>query len=93
LLREIGVAPRALAYPVGKPVAHESEIRDELTRAGYVIAFTNGTGPTPIGGHVDPYGISRHMVDRGASDAYCLAVLTLPSLAAKHAWRLDHHMT
>jgi peptidoglycan/xylan/chitin deacetylase (PgdA/CDA1 family) len=93
LTRELGAAPRALAYPVGKPVGRESEIRSELTRAGYVIAFTNGTGPTPIGGHVDPFGISRHMVDRGASDAYCLAVLTLPSLAAKHAWRLDYRAT
>ena len=93
LVRELGVAPRALAYPVGKPVARESGIRRELSRAGYVIAFTNGTGPTPIGGLVDPFGISRHMVDRGASDAYCLAVLTLPSLAAKHSWRLDHRAT
>ncbi|HEX4339228.1 MAG TPA: polysaccharide deacetylase family protein [Polyangiaceae bacterium] len=93
LVRELGSAPRALAYPVGKPVARESEIRGELARAGYTIAFTNGTGPTPLDGHVDPFGISRHMVDRGASDAYCLAVLTLPSLAAKHAWRLDHRAT
>lgn len=91
LARELGAAPRALAYPVGKPIARDSQIRNELARAGYVIAFTNGTGPTPIGGLVDPFGISRHMVDRGASDAYCLAVLTLPSLAAKHSWRLDHH--
>jgi len=93
LARELGAPPRALAYPVGKPIARESRIRSELSRAGYVIAFTNGTGPTPIGGLVDPFGISRHMVDRGASDAYCLAVLTLPALAARQAWRLDQQET
>jgi peptidoglycan/xylan/chitin deacetylase (PgdA/CDA1 family) len=90
LARELGAPPRALAYPVGRPIARDSLIRSELSRAGYVIAFTNGTGPTPIGGPLDPFSISRHMVDRGASDAYCLAVLTLPSLAARHAWRLDN---
>jgi peptidoglycan/xylan/chitin deacetylase (PgdA/CDA1 family) len=83
LKRELGVAPRAIAYPVGAPVARDPQIRRELIRAGYTIGLTNGAGPMPTDRGVDPYDMSRQMVDRGSSDAYHLTMLALPSLARR----------
>jgi len=90
LRRELGRAPRALAYPVGNPIARDSRIRTALARAGYVVGLTNGTGPTPIGKLVDPFGIGRHTVGVGSSDAYRMTILAMPALAPRHRRPLEN---
>jgi peptidoglycan/xylan/chitin deacetylase (PgdA/CDA1 family) len=88
LERELGERVRALAYPVGNPVENASPIRVALKKAGYEIGFTNGTGPTPLWGRVDPFNIRRQMVDRDFADPYFLGILAVPFLAPRHAWHL-----
>ena len=90
LRRELGEAPRALAYPVGNPIARDSRIRTALVRAGYVVGLTNGTGPTPIGKLVDPFGIGRHTIGVGSSGAYWMTILAMPALVPRHRSPLDN---
>ncbi len=86
LLRELDEPPRALAYPIGKPLEPASPIRAAMQRAGYTIGLTNGTGPTPTWGRRDPYDIRRQTVARNLSVPYLLSILALPPLAPKHPW-------
>lgn len=86
LERELGEAPRALAYPVGKPLKPGSPIRAALARAGYQIGLTNGTGPTPTWRRCDPYDIRRQTVGRDLPLPYLLSILALPPLAPKYPW-------
>jgi peptidoglycan/xylan/chitin deacetylase (PgdA/CDA1 family) len=86
LERELGESPRALAYPIGKPVHHTSPIRAALRQAGYRIGLTNGTGPTPTWGRCDPYDIRRQTVARELSTPYLLSILAVPPLAPRHPW-------
>ena len=88
LRRELGAPARALAYPSGNPVGPVSPVRAALEKAGYEIGLTNGTGPTPIGGGVDRFGIRRQTIDRGLSNAVFLTILALPRLAPRHPWHL-----
>lgn len=86
LERELGVAPRAVAYPIGKPLHPTSPIRAALGRAGYQIGLTNGTGPTPTWRRCDRYDIGRQTVARDISVPYLLSILALPPLAPRHPW-------
>ncbi len=88
LERELGEPVRALAYPVGNPLVGGSPIRAALAKAGYEIGFTNGTGPTPLWGRVDPFDFRRQTIDRGIAYPYFLGILALPFLAPKHPWHL-----
>jgi peptidoglycan/xylan/chitin deacetylase (PgdA/CDA1 family) len=83
---ELGEAPRALAYPVGKPLTDSSPIRGALVKAGYQIGLTNGTGPTPTWGRRDPFNIRRQTVARDLSTPFLLSILAVPPLAPKHPW-------
>lgn len=86
LERELGVRPRAVAYPIGKPLHPTSPIRAALGRAGYQIGLTNGTGPTPTWRRCDRYDIGRQTVARDISLPYLLSILALPPLAPRHPW-------
>jgi peptidoglycan/xylan/chitin deacetylase (PgdA/CDA1 family) len=85
---ELGEPVRALAYPVGNPLEDPSPIRVALKRAGYELGFTNGTGPTPLWGRVDPFNIRRQTVERDFAEPYFLGILALPFLGPKHPWHL-----
>jgi peptidoglycan/xylan/chitin deacetylase (PgdA/CDA1 family) len=87
LERELGEPVRALAYPVGNPLEGASPIRAAIRKAGYEIGFTNGTGPTPLWGRVDPFNIRRHMVERDSAESYLLGILAIPFLAPRHPWQ------
>ena len=90
--RELGEAPRALAYPIGKPLGQSSPIRAALSQTGYQIGFSNGTGPTPTWGRRDPFDIRRQTVARDLTTTFLLSILAVPPLAPKHPWhqvRLD----
>jgi peptidoglycan/xylan/chitin deacetylase (PgdA/CDA1 family) len=84
LQRELGEPARALAYPVGNPLDTASPIRAALKKAGYEIGFTNGTGPTPLWGRVDPFNIRRQMAERDFVEPYFLGIMAIPFLAPKH---------
>jgi peptidoglycan/xylan/chitin deacetylase (PgdA/CDA1 family) len=86
LQQQLGQAPRALAYPIGKPLQPASPIRAALVRAGYQIGLTNGTGPTPTWRRCDPYDIRRQTVGRDLPLPYLLSILALPPLAPRHPW-------
>jgi peptidoglycan/xylan/chitin deacetylase (PgdA/CDA1 family) len=89
LQRELSEPARAVAYPVGNPLDSASPIRTALKKAGYEIGFTNGTGPTPLWGRVDPFNIRRQMVERDFVEPYFLGILAIPFLAPKHPWHLN----
>lgn len=72
---------RAIAYPVGRAVAHVPAIRAALQRAGYALGFSNATGVNYRLRQVDPLAIRRLAVDRGASDAFFRGSLAIPPLA------------
>lgn len=80
LKREIGVPARAIAYPVGTPLGPSSPVRTALARSRYEIGLTNGTGPTPVEGVLDRFGIRRHTVGLELSNALFLTMLALPQL-------------
>jgi peptidoglycan/xylan/chitin deacetylase (PgdA/CDA1 family) len=82
--REVGEAPRALAYPVGSEIARSSPIRAALDRAGYELGLSNGTGANLVDAKVDRFNIRRHAVGLDVSESYLLAMLTMPALAQKH---------
>lgn len=88
LARELGRPPRAIAYPVGRPIASEPRIRAAIEAAGYRIGFSNNTGvnrmwPTRLRGvwPVDRLDIRRLSTDRSMSDAMFGAQLAIPRLA------------
>jgi peptidoglycan/xylan/chitin deacetylase (PgdA/CDA1 family) len=86
LRRELGEPARAVAYPVGKPLAPASPIRKALHEAGYEIGLTNGTGPTPAWGERDRFGIRRQTVAQNLTTPYLLSILAVPPLAPKYPW-------
>jgi peptidoglycan/xylan/chitin deacetylase (PgdA/CDA1 family) len=83
LRRELGEPARAIAYPVGNALGRGSHVRAALQRAGYEVGLTNGTGPTPLWGRVDPFGICRQTLGRDVSTPYLLSILAVPPLAPK----------
>lgn len=87
LQRELGRAPCALAYPIGKPLSKTSPIRSAMVRAGYQIGLTNGTGPTPTWRRPDRFDIRRQTVARDLTRPALMSILALPPLAPKHPWR------
>jgi hypothetical protein len=88
LEREVGAAACAIAYPVGNQLDPASPIRAALAQAGYAIGLSSNTGSNPLHGPVDHYNIRRQAVELDLSEAYLLAMLTLPSLAHKHPWQV-----
>jgi len=81
LLHELGYAPRTVAYPVGRSIAHDSLIRDAVARAGYRIGFTNASGATWMRRGIDPFDVGRHAMDRELTDTLLLGQLAIPQLA------------
>lgn len=86
--REIGRAPQAIAYPVGRPIAHDRAIRDQVLRAGYRIGFTNTNAAAWLGRGADPLDLSRLSMDRDISDELFVGKLAIPQLA--HRWKPPH---
>lgn len=85
---QLGRPVRAVAYPVGRRVAHVAKIREAVRAAGYRIGLTNASGatriwPTPLAGMLptDPYDVSRLSTDRSMSDAMYFTQIAMPQLA------------
>jgi peptidoglycan/xylan/chitin deacetylase (PgdA/CDA1 family) len=81
LARELGRPARAIAYPVGRPIAHVRRVREAVAAAGYDIGFTNGSGTSWLGRGLDRLDVRRLAVDREMSDALFLGQMAIPGLA------------
>ena len=84
----LGRRVRAVAYPVGRRIANEPQIRDAIASAGYRIGLTNASGtnriwPLAMRGvmPVDPFDVRRFATDRAMSDAMFLTQVAVPQLA------------
>jgi len=80
LRRELGQAPRTVAYPVGRSIARDQKIRDAVLRAGYRVGFTNASGATWMRRRVDALDVGRLAMDRELSDEFLLGQLAIPQL-------------
>ena len=85
---QLGRPIRAVAYPVGRRIAHVTRIRDAVVAAGYRLGLTNASGatriwPTPLAGMMptDRFDISRLSTDRSMSDAMYFTQIAVPRLA------------
>jgi peptidoglycan/xylan/chitin deacetylase (PgdA/CDA1 family) len=84
LEKQTGRAPQSIAYPVGRPIAHDRVIRDAVIRAGYRLGFTNQSGATWLHRGVDPLNLSRLSMDRGEAEPYFRGKLAIPQLAYRY---------
>jgi peptidoglycan/xylan/chitin deacetylase (PgdA/CDA1 family) len=88
LEQQLGRPCRAIAYPVGRRIAHVSRIREAVRAAGYRLGVSNASGATRIwSGSLgemlpcDPYDIRRVSTDRTMSDAMFFTQVAVPRLA------------
>jgi peptidoglycan/xylan/chitin deacetylase (PgdA/CDA1 family) len=80
LERELGQPCRAIAYPVGRAIAHVPHIRRAVADAGYRVGFTNASGSTYLRSGVDRFDVRRIAVDRDLSEAMFLGQMAIPPL-------------
>jgi peptidoglycan/xylan/chitin deacetylase (PgdA/CDA1 family) len=88
LEQQLGRPVRAIAYPVGRRIAHHARIREAIAAAGYRIGLSNASGATRIWPRpirelmpADPFDVKRLSTDRSMSDAMWLAQVAVPRLA------------
>jgi peptidoglycan/xylan/chitin deacetylase (PgdA/CDA1 family) len=79
---------RAIAYPVGRRIAHEPRLRDAMASAGYRVGFSNSSGvnrlwPASLRAMVplDPFDVRRLATDRRMSDGMFLSQIAVPAFA------------
>jgi peptidoglycan/xylan/chitin deacetylase (PgdA/CDA1 family) len=85
---QLGRPVRAIAYPVGRRVAHRERIRRAVTEAGYRVGLSNASGVTRIWPNslrsmlpTDPFDVKRLSTDRTMSDAMFFTQVAMPQLA------------
>ena len=85
---QLGRPVRAIAYPVGRRIAHVARIRDAVVAAGYRVGLTNASGATRIWPKglsamfpTDQFDIGRMSTDRGMSDAMYFTQVVVPRFA------------
>ncbi|MCA9678628.1 MAG: polysaccharide deacetylase family protein [Kofleriaceae bacterium] len=85
LARELGRAPRTVAYPVGRSIAAHAQIRAAVHAAGYRVGFSNASGATWLRPGIDPFDIGRLAMDRELPDAMFFGQLAIPQLGYRSA--------
>lgn len=83
--KQIGRAPQAIAYPVGRPIAQDRVIRDHVLRAGYRVGFTNVSAASWLHRGIDPLDLGRLPMDRDTTDEFFVGKLAIPQLA--YRWK------
>ncbi|MEO8846716.1 MAG: polysaccharide deacetylase family protein [Kofleriaceae bacterium] len=85
---QLGRPVQAIAYPVGRRIAHLAPIRHAVEAAGYKIGFTNMSGasriwPGRLGKWLptDRFDVARLATDRTMSDAMFFTQIAVPRLA------------
>lgn len=81
LAREMGKAPRVIAYPVGRTIAPYPQVRAAVAAAGYRCGLTNASGVVPLWRRIDHLDVGRIAVDRELTDEMFLGQLAIPPLA------------
>ena len=88
LEKHLGRPVQAIAYPVGRRIAHLAPIRRAVEAAGYKIGFTNMSGasriwPGKLGklARTDRFDVARLATDRSMSDAMFFMQIAVPRLA------------
>jgi peptidoglycan/xylan/chitin deacetylase (PgdA/CDA1 family) len=81
----LGRPVRAIAYPVGRSIAGQAQIRRALFRAGYRVGFTNASGATLVWSGTDRFDIRRWAIDPGMSDAQFVGQAAMPAFGFKSA--------
>ena len=76
---QLGRPVRAIAYPVGRRIAHLTAIRAAVAAAGYKIGLSNASGVTRL--PTDPFDVCRLSTDRTMSDAMYFTQVAVPRLA------------
>jgi len=79
LERELREPVLALAYPVGRPVAHLPAIRKAIEAAGYLLGFTYPTGIQSLAS-LDPLDMRRLGMEFTYSDRQFRGMLATPQL-------------
>ncbi|MBI4512073.1 MAG: polysaccharide deacetylase family protein [Deltaproteobacteria bacterium] len=73
----------AIAYPVGKAIAEEPEIRQAVDRAGYVLGFNYANRASRLKRALDRLDVGRLAVEPSYSLAYLRSVLAVPLLTGR----------
>ncbi|MFN0185531.1 MAG: polysaccharide deacetylase family protein [Aquabacterium sp.] len=79
LTQELGVAPRALAYPVGGGHAYDDRVVAAARDAGYAMAFAYQAGVNRAG-KMDRYRLRRLAVERYTTASMFTCSLLLPEV-------------
>jgi peptidoglycan/xylan/chitin deacetylase (PgdA/CDA1 family) len=82
---ELGERVSCVAYPVGRPIAREREIRAAVSAAGYELGFSNMNGVTWTWGRFDPLDVQRLAMGTDVPSAYFRGFLAVPWLAQAKA--------
>jgi peptidoglycan/xylan/chitin deacetylase (PgdA/CDA1 family) len=77
---ELDAPVRAVAFPIGRPVIHDPQLRSAVSRAGYRLGFSNKTGVNPLWRGLDPFNFRRLSFDADSPPSYIRGVLALPPL-------------
>lgn len=80
LERRLDAPVRAIAYPVGRPIAHLATVREAVRRAGYDAGFTTTPGVNRLRPGDDLLDLKRVPIDRGTPDALARASLAWPGI-------------
>lgn len=83
LERQVGRAPRAIAYPVGFPIVGDTGLREAVVRAGYRVGFTNQSGVNWVGpprARLDCFDLGRIAAQPGVEDDVLFGQLAFPLL-------------
>jgi peptidoglycan/xylan/chitin deacetylase (PgdA/CDA1 family) len=89
LENKLGTEVQAIAYPVGRSIKSDADIRDALVAAGYRLGFTNASGVNVVAPAslrhrlpvADPFDVRRLATDRDMSDAMFVAQMAVPQFA------------
>jgi peptidoglycan/xylan/chitin deacetylase (PgdA/CDA1 family) len=81
LSTELGDKVRAVAYPVGLPIADSPRLISAVARAGYEIGFTNASGVNPRYRNTHRFDVRRHAMNIGCSNSFFRAILAIPYLS------------
>jgi len=76
----VGRAPRAISYPVGRPIGERPGLVERVQRAGYELGFSTGVAGSRA--RVQPFDIGRVCLDIGTDAAEFRAMLVHPALLA-----------
>lgn len=77
---ELGEPIRAVAYPVGRSIAHDPQLRAAINRAGYHLGFSSKTGVNALRRDFDPLDVKRLCFDSHTPASMIRGVLAMPQL-------------